>query len=259
MSVAVAQYAALSRRALLGTFRQPRFFIPSLLFPLMFMALSSSAFDRTTDLPGFPPAESFLQFLVCTTIIQGALFSSIAAGSAMATDIEFGFFERLIASPVARSSIIAGRVAGSFVFGFLQAWLYFGVAGIFGMRAEGGFLAMLGVALVAASFSAGVGAIAASFAIRTGSSEAVQGAFPLLFSLMFLSSGFFPRTLMHGWFQDAATLNPLSHMIEGLRYQVIYGFDITELAVSFGIAASFFVVGLALALLALRRRLLMAH
>lgn len=259
MSVAVAQYGALSRRAIVTTFRQPRFFIPSLLFPLIFMAISSSAFGRTTEIPGFPEADSFLQFLVSTTIIQGALFSSIAAGSAMATDIESGFFERLIASPVARTSIIAGRVMGSLVFGFMQAWLYITVASIFGMRAEGGFLALLGLSLVAAIFSAGVGSIASSFAIRTGSSEAVQGAFPLMFSLMFISSGFFPRTLMHGWFKSAASINPLSHMIEGMRHQVISGFDIGELAVSLGIAAGFFAFGVTMALLALRRRLASAH
>ena len=258
MSVAVAQYGALSKRAVVTTFRQPRFFIPSLLFPLMFMAISASAFGRTTEIPGFPEADSFLQFLVCTTIIQGSLFSSIAAGSAMATDIESGFFERLVASPVARSSIIAGRVMGSLVFGFFQAWLYIAIASIFGMRAEGGPLALLGIAIVAAIFSAGVGAIASSFAIRTGSSEAVQGAFPLLFSLMFLSSGFFPRTLMHGWFQDAAGINPLSHMIEGLRHQVLVGRDVGELGIALGIASGFFIFGLALSLLALRRRLSVA-
>lgn len=258
MSVAVAQYGALSRRAIVTTFRQPRFFVPALLFPLLFMAISSSAFERTTDIPGFPATDSFLQFLVSTTIIQGALFSSIAAGSAMATDIENGFFERLVASPVARSSIIAGRVMGSFVFGFFQAWLYILVATVFGMRAEGGIPALLGVAIVSAIFSAGVGSISSSFAIRTGSSEAVQGAFPLLFSLMFISSGFFPRTLMHGWFQDAAGLNPLSHMIEGMRYQVITAFDLGELAVSIFIATGFFLVGLTLSLLALRRRLAVA-
>lgn len=259
MSVAAAQYGALSRRAIVTTFRQPRYFIPSLLFPLLFMAISSSAFGRTTEIPGFPEADSFLQFLVSTTIIQGALFSSIAAGSAMATDIESGFFERLIASPVARTSIIAGRVMGSLVFGFMQAWLYIAVASIFGMRAEGGLPALLGVSLVAAIFSAGVGSIASAFAIRTGSSEAVQGAFPLLFSLMFISSGFFPRTLMHGWFKSAAGINPLSHMIEGMRHQVISGFDIGELAVSLAIAAGFFAFGLTMALLALRRRLASAH
>jgi len=104
-------------------------------------------------------------------------------------------------------------------------------------------------------FSAGVGSIASSFAIRTGSSEAVQGAFPLLFSLMFLSSGFFPRTLMHGWFKTVAGINPLSHMIEGLRYQIITGFDLGELGTSLALAFAFFLFGLVMATLALRRRL----
>jgi ABC-2 type transport system permease protein len=255
MSVAVAQYGALSRRAVVNTFRQPRYLVPTLLFPLMFMAISSSAFERTTEIPGFPEADSFLQFLICTTIIQGTLFSSIAAGSAMAVDIEDGFFERLVASPVARSSIIAGRVMGSFVFGFFQTWLYITIASAFGMRAEGGMLGLLGVSVVAAVFSAGVGSIASAFAIRTGSSEAVQGAFPLLFSLMFISSGFFPRTLMHGWFQTAAGLNPLSHMIEGLRHQVITGIDLGELGSALAIASGFFAFGLVMSLLALRHRL----
>lgn len=255
MSVAVAQYAALSRRSLVTTIRQPRAFIPPILFPLMFMALSSAAFDRTTQLPGFPPSDSFLQFLICTTIVQGALFASIAAGSDMAHDIEEGFFDRLIASPVARTSILAGRVMGSFVFGFFQAWFYFGVAALFGLTVEGGFLGMLGVTIVAAVFAAGIASIASAFAIRTGSSEAVLGAFPLLFSLMFISGLFFPRTLMDGWFKTAATINPLSHMVEGMRAQVITGLDVSEWLSAVVIAAGFFVVGLTLASLALRRRL----
>src|SRR5688500_6516901 len=145
MSTAVAQYGALSKHAIVTTFRQPRYFIPALLFLLLFMAISSSAFERTTAIEGFPEADSFLQFLVSTTIIQGALFSSIAAGSAMATDIENGFFERLIASPVARSSIIAGRVMGSFVFGFFQAGLYIALASACGTRAPGAHPGLGGV------------------------------------------------------------------------------------------------------------------
>lgn len=255
MSVAVAQYAALSRRSLITTLRQPRSFIPPILFPLMFMALSSAAFDRTTQLRGFPAAESFLQFLICATIVQGALFASVAVGSDMAHDIEEGFFDRLVASPVARTSILAGRVMGSLVFGFLQAWFYLGVGMVFGLSVEGGFLAMVGVTVVAAIFSAGIASISSAFAIRTGSSEAVLGAFPLLFSLMFISGNFFPRALMDGWFKTAATINPLTHMVEGMRAQVITGLDVGEWLSALFIAIGFFVVGLGLASLALRRRL----
>lgn len=259
MTAWLRQYLALSRRSLVTTLRQPRSFIPSLLFPLMFMALSSAAFDRTTELPGFPESDSFLQFLIATSIIQGVLFGAVAAGSEMAHDIEDGFFDRLIASPVARSSILVGRITGSTAIGFGQAWFYFGVGHLFGMHVEGGLIGMLGVACVGAVFAAGVGSIASAFGIRTGSSEAVQGAFPLLFAMMFLSGAFFPRALMDGWFKAVATANPLSHMIEGLRQQVIAGFEPTELWRALLVAAAFLAVGLALALGALRGRLRAAH
>ena len=208
------------------TFRQPTSFVPAMFFPLFFMALSSSAFERSTGLPGFPPVDSFLQFLVTTTVIQGALFGSIAAGSGMATDIEGGFFERLIASPVTRTSILVGRVAGAALLGFVQAWFFFGVASIFGMRSESGLLGLFMVSIVSSIVAAGMGSISVAFALKTGSTEAVQGSFPLIFSFMFLSSAFFPRNLMNGWFQGAATINPLSHLIEGLRAQVIGGIQI---------------------------------
>ena len=256
---APAQYFALSRRAVLNTLRQPTSVVPSLTFPLLFLALTSAAFDRSTSLPGFPPVDSFLQFVVSTTIVQGALFGSIAAGSDMATDIEGGFFDRLVASPVARTSILVGRLMGSVAFGFTQAWVFFVIASIFGLEVEGGFIAMVLITLAAGVLAGGIGSISVAFALRTGSSEAVRGSFPLLFSLLFLSSAFFPRNLMNGWFRTAADLNPLSHMIEGLRTQVIDGLDLASFGVALAIAASILVVGTSFAGLALRGRLAARH
>ncbi len=253
--IALAQYVALSWRAILSIVRQPGSLIPSLTFPLLFMALSASAFARTTSLPGFPEVESFLQFLIATTVVQGALFSSVASGAAMATDIEGGFFERLVASPVARTSILVGRLMGSAFTGFVQAWLYLAVASLFGLTVEGGFVAMVMVAIIGATVAAGVGSIATTLALRTGSAEAVQGSFPLLFSLMFVSSAFFPRTLMNGWFQDVASINPISHLIEGVRTQVITGLDFGEYLVSLAIALAIVAFGVMTSTFALSRRL----
>lgn len=254
MSVA-APYLALGRRAILTTIRQPTSIIPSLTFPLIFLALSSAAFDRTTALPGFPPVESFMQFVIAATVVQGALFGAVAAGSAMAVDIEGGFFERLVASPVARSSILVGRVTGAAALGFAQALIYFGITMIFGLSVEGGVIAILLVALTAAVVAAGIGSISVAFALRTGSAEAVQGSFPLLFVGLFLSSAFFPRALMEGWFKAVATANPISHMIEGLRTQVIEGLDFGSFLVSIGVAGAIFLFGIGLASRALAVRL----
>jgi ABC-2 type transport system permease protein len=255
---ALSQYLALSRRAIVNTIRQPAAIFPAIFFPLMFLTMTSAALNRATTLPGFPEVDSFVQFVVTTTIVQGALFGAIVAGTDMARDIEGGFFERLIASPVARTSIMVGRVMGAALMGFFQAWLYFTVTSIFGLRVEGGILGMLAISLVAATVSAGIGAISVSFALRTGSAEAVQGAFPMLFAMLFLSSAFFPRNLMNGWFKTAATINPLSHMIEGLRHIVIVGFDLGNYLTALGIAAGILAFGVTLSSLALRGRLIRA-
>jgi ABC-2 type transport system permease protein len=254
-SSTLGHYAALSRRSVMNIVRQPIAIIPSLTFPLLFLALNSSALARSIELPGFPPVESFLQFMITSTIIQGALFGSIAAGSDMANDIEGGFFDRLVATPVSRASILVGRLAGSFVLGLIQATFFFGVASLFGLNVAGGVLGMLGVALIGATVAAGVGAISVTIALRTGSAEAVQGSFPLIFVFMFLSSAFFPRTLMNGWFKSVATINPLSHMIESARYQVIYGWDAGQWLTGMSIAGAILVLGVVASSFALRARL----
>jgi ABC-2 type transport system permease protein len=250
-----AHYLALSRRSIFSTLRQPTAVIPSLLFPLLFLALNSAALGEAITLPGFPQVDSFLQFAFATTVVQGTLFGSIAAGTDIANDIENGFFERLIAAPASRASLLVGRLAGSATFAFVQAWLFYFVATIFGLEVEGGVLGMLGLSIVCSILAAGVGAIAVSFGLRTGSTEAVQGSFPLLFALLFLSSAFFPRSLMTGWFQDVANLNPFSHLIEALREQVIGGFDLSRLLVGAAVAGGVFVIGATLSGLALRGRL----
>lgn len=258
MSVAASHYAALSRRSIVNTIRQPISVVPALAFPLMFLALNSAALAESINLPGFPPVDSFLQFMIATTIIQGALIGSIAAGADMARDIENGFFDRLIATPVARTAILVGRVAGAASLSFAQAWIFFGAATIFGLEVEGGLLGMLGVASIAAVVGAGLGGLSMSFALRTGSSEAVQGSFPALLIFLFLSSAFFPRELMDGWFQDVATINPLSHLIESARHLVIAGWDIVEWLTAMGIAAGIFALGIVLSGRALARRLAQA-
>lgn len=255
MTGALRQYLSLSRRSLLHTLRQPTAAIPALGFPLLFLALNSAAMDRSIQLPGFPAVDSFLQFAVAATIVQGALFGAIAAGSDMATDIQDGFFERLVASPVARTSILVGRLAGAAVLGFVQAWLFLGVTMLFGMTVEGGLPSMVLISLVAAVVSAGTGSLMVAFGLRTGSPEAVQGAFPLLFVLLFFSSAFFPRPLMEGWFRTVAGLNPMTYLIEGIREQVIAGLDIEQFLLALAVAAGLLIAGLSAASFALRARL----
>jgi ABC-2 type transport system permease protein len=100
-----------------------------------------------------------------------------------------------------------------------------------------------------------LGGFPMTLALRTGSSEAVQAAFPIIFIFLFVSSAFFPRQLMHGWYQTVADLNPLSWLVESMRRQVIADFSIADAAEALAISAAIGVVSLSLASAALRNRL----
>ena len=254
----VAQSLALSRRAVAGIFRQPQVLFPSLFFPLMFAALNSAAFARTPNLPGFPPVDSYLDFLLPATIVQGVLLGATSAGIDMAVDLEGGFFDRLLASPVARTSVLVGRLAGAAVLGAVQALVFVLVLTPFGARVHGGVPGLALLMLIGMVLAVAIGGLGVALALRTGSSEAVQGAFPVIFVLLFTSSAFFPRQLMNGWYGWLADHNPLSFLIEGARHVVTVGWDLGEALQAVLIGLAFCVLSIGLALLALRRRLRVA-
>ena len=95
----------------------------------------------------------------------------------------------------------------------------------------------------------------ASMALLTGSAEAVQGAFPLLFIAMFFSSAFFPRATMSGIYATFADFNPVSYLVEGMQDLVIEGVSVSALARAILVPALLAVVTVSVSLRALSRRL----
>jgi ABC-2 type transport system permease protein len=254
----VMQTWALARRSILTVARQPAVFIPAIFFPLFIAAVNSSAMGRAIHLPGFPPVESFWQFLLPATMVQGVLFGGITAGADVALDIQDGFFDRLIASPVARTSILLGRLSGASVLGAVQAVIFISIFRLLGAEVAGGLAAVAVLILLAMILAVAVGGLAAAIGLRTGSQEAVQNSFPLVFVIIFLSSAFFPTELMSGWYQTVAQANPLSWVIDAARSLVIDEFSFAEAGQALGIAALLAVLTLALALRQLHRRLAVA-
>jgi ABC-2 type transport system permease protein len=252
----VRESFALSRRAVLGTIRLPQAWFPSLFFPLVLMAIFSGSFGQAPgNIPGFPEVASFLDFAVAGAVIQGILIGGTTAGSAFAIDMERGFFDRLVASPASRSSIVTGRVMGSVALGVVGAVIFMGIAAIFGARVAAGFVGVLLVLLMAGILAGAVGGLGVYLALRTRSSEAVQGTFPLFFALLFFSSAFFPRETMDGWFRVVADLNPISYLAEGMRAPIVEGLDWAPILIGFGIAIGLAAIALAAAGMAFRRRL----
>ena len=255
----IRQTAALAWRSIVTTIRLPQAWFPALFFPLVLMAIFTASFGGAPGtIPGFPPVRSFLDFAVSGAIIQGVLIGGTSAGAAFATDIEGGFFDRLVASPTSRTSILTGRLGASIALGVGQALLFISVAAIFGARVDGGVLGIFIVVVIATLFAAAVGGLGIFLALRTGSGEAVQGMFPLFFALLFFSSAFFPLDTMVDWYHDVAALNPITYLVESMWLEIIGGATIWTALAGIGIALGLAVITVGASALALRRRLRVA-
>ena len=255
VGLSLRQTRAMAWRSTKETFRQPALVAPSMIFPLFFAALGASSFSKATSLPGFPKVESFLQFSLSATVVQGVLFGSVTGAAALATDIQNGFFDRLLLAPTTRTGILVGRLAGSALFGAVQAAVFIAVLWPFGAKIESGLIGALVMVLSGGIVALAIGALMSTVAIKTGSAEAVQGSFPLLFILLFFSSAFFPRETMSGVYRNIADVNPISFLVEGMRELVLVGFNGTAIAQAIAIPALICVFSTTLALRQLRVKL----
>jgi ABC-2 type transport system permease protein len=249
------QIHVLGRRALLRVVRQPAQLIFPFIFPIILFAVNASGLDAATRIPGFP-TDDYKDFALAVPFLQGSLFVALNAGTDLASDIESGFLNRLSLTPMSAPALLAGQLGGVIIVAVLQAVAYVLVGLAVGVGFQSGplgILVLLALSLVTSFAFAGIGAL---LALRFGSGEAVQGFFPLLFVLVFLSSSSLPRNLITtDWFRTVATYNPVSYLVEGIRSLIITGWDAEALAMAFGIGLAVTVVSIGLASRSLRSRL----
>jgi ABC-2 type transport system permease protein len=249
------QVGAIARRSIVRTARQPASVIPPLVFPVALMTVNAAGLDSSTNLPGFP-TDSFLAFALAVPFIQGALFSTMNAGTDLARDVQTGFINRLSLTALRDWALLSGTLAGVVTLGVVQACFYLIVGLASGVDIAAGAAGIVVLLVYAAIVSLAFGALGAFLAFRTGSGETIQAMFPVLFVFLFISSMNTPRDLIDvGWFQTAATLNPVSYMIECVRSLIIEGWDAQALALGFGFVIVIGIVSLALASRALRNRM----
>ena len=255
MRLTLSQIGALAARSVVRTFRQPGIVVFPLVFPLVLVAVIASGLDPATALPGFP-ADSFLDFAIAIPFVQGALITSVNTATELARDIEGGFLNRLALTPASGAVLVLGHLAGAVALSVVQAFVYLGVGLIAGVDVKSGIEGMAVLIVLAALIALAFGTVGLFLALRTGSSEATQGLFPLLFVTFFLSSMNMPRNLIEAdWFRIVATVNPVSYLLEGVRSLVITGWDPEALALGFGLAIAVAAAGLLGAASTLRLRL----
>jgi len=252
----LGQIGQMARRSILQTLRQPAMVIPPVVFPLLLVAINAAGLDAATKIPGFP-ADSYWDFAIAVPFIQGSLFAAINAGTAMARDVETGFIKRLAMTPMQRMALLIGQLIGVMCVAFGSAIVYLIAGFAAGMDFKSGALGVPAIIALAVLIALGFAALGAYIGLRSGSGEAVQGIFPLLFVFLFLSSVNLPRNLIEqDWFRTIATYNPVSYLVEGVRSLIITGWDGEALALGFGLAVVIATISITLASGALRTRLI---
>lgn len=247
--------AALGARSIRQAFRRPQFLAPIVIFPSLFLAVNVGGAGRATEIPAFPDVAGFLDFQLAGAIVQSTMLAAVSGGIALALDIESGFMDRLIASPISRAAIVIGRLMSTAVMGVIAGIWFVTIGLIFGAQIKGGVLGALLVVALAAGTAAAWGGFGAALALRSGTASVVQGIFPIVFVIIFLSSAFFPANLLLEPARAISEWNPMSFIAEAMREPIVY--DTSLRPVLEGILAILGVTALGAALSAwgLRRRL----
>jgi ABC-2 type transport system permease protein len=246
---------ALAARALRNAARRPQFLAPMVVFPSLLLAVNVGGLSHSTDLPNFPHVHGFLDFQLAAAITQSLLLGGVSAGIAVALEIENGFFDRLVAAPIPRTAIVLGRLLAGSVLALLQTAFFLALGLVFGVHIEGGVPGVLIVLAIGAVAGTGFSAIGMVLALRAKNASLVQGIFPFVFVILFLSSAFFPQRLLSSPADLVAEYNPLSYIADGIRNPIIASISPDAVLEGLAAAAGVTLITVALSVHALRGRL----
>src|ERR671926_885843 len=131
----MSEVLLLGRRAVREVVRYPEATIPTLFIPLFFLVVNIGQVSKT-----FPSSTPFLrgQGYVAFQLPVSLMFATATAtsGLALVTEIDNGYFDKLLVAPIRRSSIIFGRLAADLVRGVMLSVLVL-IAGLaFGVQVK---------------------------------------------------------------------------------------------------------------------------
>jgi ABC-2 type transport system permease protein len=238
----------LGRRAVREVIRYPAATIPTLFIPLFFLVVNigqvSKTFPSTTP---FLKGQGYVAFQLPVSLIFAV--ATATSGLALVTEIELGYFDKLLVAPIRRSSLIFGRLTADLVRGIAGATLVLLIGIALGARVQTGVLGALVIILLAALFGVAYAGFGILIALRTRNVQATQSSFILFFPLLFLTPNFVPFNRLSSLMETLARINPVSYVIVGLRSLVIDGWEPGKIAVCAGV-----IVGLGLLLTGLSLR-----
>lgn len=218
------QIALLTWRNLVTIFRKPEALLPPVAISVFFLVIYRSTLGRAA---GYIPdiGGSYLGFILPLSIVSSSLSGAGVAAQNLVRDIERGYFDKLLLTPVSRSALLLGPIlAGAVILG-LQASIVTGVGLAMGLQPATGLPGLLTVIGLAVLLGTGFAGFTVSAALGSGNAAATQGASFIFFPLTFLAPTFVPLNLLDGWLRTAATINPITYVIEAMRALINTGWD----------------------------------
>ena len=211
-------------RALRAIPREIETVVPAVFIALFFFLVNIGTLDRVTEsIPGFKYAD----FSIATAVLLGV--TGVTRAYAFVIDIENGYFDRLLMTPIRRVAILLGQMCADLTVATLLAVPIIIVGFIVGVRFETGLLGVIAFILIAALWCLAYAGFAYAIAVKTGNPAAVQSSFLMFFPFLFLTTSYVPRDQLSGWLDTVAMFNPVTYILEGLRSLVLEGWVWSEI------------------------------
>ena len=246
---AIRSVTLLGAREVRTAMRTPAYLIPNLLVPIFFYFVMVGSLEKFAGNSGLANWQAFQLPMALIFAVQGG-----SAGLNMVADIESGYFDKLLLTPVSRFSILIGAMSADFFRIMLQATLVVVVALLAGLHFETGLPGAAVMILLASFFGLAYSGIGFAVALKTGNAQATQSMWFLFMPLMFLTTMFAPKEALSGWLSTAATINPMTYLLQGMRSLSMEGWEAGDLLVAVAAVTALGSFSLTLAFMALRGR-----
>ena len=241
--------ASVAGRALRSVLRDPEVTIPALVIPVfMFVVTVGALKDFAERIPGL----DYLAFQLPVAVMFAV--TGVSRAITVVTDIQSGYFDRLVITPVNRLALLLGFLVADFalvvaltvpviIMGFIV-----GISFKTGPAGIAVFMLMSGLwGLIFAGFPYAI-------ALKTGNPAAVNISFLLFFPFLFMTTLFVPQEAMTGWLGAGVDYNPVTYLLAALRSLISVGWEPLVLMKGLAAILSVGVVSIGLALAALKSR-----
>ena len=237
-------------RSLRALPREPELLIPSLIFPVFFFVVNIGTLQDFTQ-RGIPGLD-YRAFQLPSAIVFAV--TGVSRAHAVVTDIQSGYFDRMLMTPVRRLPLLVGMMAADFVQIILLAIPVVLLGAVVGVRFETGLMGLLLFLLISGFWGLAFTGFSYAIALKTASAGMVNASFILFLPFAFLTTATLPLEALTGWMATVARFNPMTYLLASLR-SLLYGGWQPALLLQ-GVAAILLVgvVSIGMALAALRGR-----